>query len=226
MKKKILKALVILGCAALLVVASVMGTLAYLTSSSAVSNTFTVGDVSLNMTETKVDSDGVPVTPAERTDTNTYRLVPNKTYTKDPTIYVSANSTESFLFVKIRNQIAAIEKEGDTTIAKQMENNGWLMLSSTATGDIWVYAKNDGGYTNGIIGGNVTEQVIPVFSSFTVKENPENLTQYAAAKVTVTAFAIQTTGFIDKYDLDTARIHAWNKITEVFTFENQPIALS
>ena len=80
MKSKTLKVLLLSATAILLVIATVLATMAYLTSSSAVSNVFTVGNVKLNMTETKVNNDGTPVTGtgAGRTDTNSYHLVPGK----------------------------------------------------------------------------------------------------------------------------------------------------
>lgn len=111
MKAKILKPVLLVLAAILLVVASVLGTMAYMTTSSAVSNVFTVGNVSINMSETKVDSDGVP-TGDGRTDSNSYRLSPANTYLKDPRIDVAANCDESYLFVRMRNDLKTIECKG------------------------------------------------------------------------------------------------------------------
>ena len=47
MNKKILKVLAVAVCAVLLVVGSVAGTMAYLTSTAEITNTFTVGNVIL-----------------------------------------------------------------------------------------------------------------------------------------------------------------------------------
>jgi len=44
---------------------SVFGTVAYLTSSQTVTNTFTVGDVQITLTETDVDEDGTPKFPVD-----------------------------------------------------------------------------------------------------------------------------------------------------------------
>ena len=52
------KTLVLFACAVLLVVGSIFGTLAYLTDTETVTNTFTVGNVGLNLDEAKVDSMG------------------------------------------------------------------------------------------------------------------------------------------------------------------------
>ena len=50
------KALILSLCAILLVVTSVFGTMAYLTSQADVSNTFSVGKVNITMDETDVDN--------------------------------------------------------------------------------------------------------------------------------------------------------------------------
>lgn len=55
------KALLLTLCAVLLVAASVMGTMAYLTSTDKVENTFTVGNVKITLDEAKVNTDGTPV---------------------------------------------------------------------------------------------------------------------------------------------------------------------
>lgn len=91
------KALLVVACALLLVAASVFGTMAYLTSTDEVKNTFTVGKVKITLDEAKVDADGKPVTPAERVKGNSYKLLPGHTYTKDPTVTVKAGSEASYV---------------------------------------------------------------------------------------------------------------------------------
>ena len=116
------KALLMSLCAVLLVAASVLGTMAYLTDSKDVKNTFTVGNVTITMDETDVD-DSTP--NKERDQANSYKLMPGHTYTTDPIIHVDANSEDCYLFVKVDNQIAAIEADGNTTVAAQMAAKGW-----------------------------------------------------------------------------------------------------
>ena len=95
------KALLLTLCAVLLVAASVMGTMAYLTSTDEVNNTFTVGNVKITLDEAKVNTDGTPVTPAERVKANEYKLLPGHTYTKDPTVTVKAVSESSYIRLKV-----------------------------------------------------------------------------------------------------------------------------
>ena len=90
------KALLLTLCAVLLVAASVLGTMAYLTSSAEVKNTFTVGKVEIKLDETDVTN---PTGP--RVTANSYKLMPGTTYTKDPTVTVKADSEESYVRMKV-----------------------------------------------------------------------------------------------------------------------------
>lgn len=93
------KALLVVACALLLVAASVFGTMAYLTSTDKVTNTFTVGKVKITLDEAKVGTDGKALTgsDAARVQTNSYKLMPGHTYTKDPTVTVEAGSEASYV---------------------------------------------------------------------------------------------------------------------------------
>lgn len=95
------KALLLTLCAVLLVAASVLGTMAYLTSSAEVKNTFTVGKVEIKLDEAKVTADGIPVEGADRVTANSYKLMPGTTYTKDPTVTVKAGSEDSYVRMKV-----------------------------------------------------------------------------------------------------------------------------
>ena len=95
------KALLMSLCAVLLVAASVLGTMAYLTAHDEVKNTFTVGNVSINLDEAKVDENGKAVEGADRVKANEYKLLPGHTYVKDPTVTVLKPSVESYVRMKV-----------------------------------------------------------------------------------------------------------------------------
>ena len=99
--KKTTKALLLTLCAVLLVAASVMGTMAYLTASDSVKNTFTVGKVKINLDEAKVNENGTPVEGAARVKENSYKLIPGVTYTKDPTVTVKSGSEKAYVRMKV-----------------------------------------------------------------------------------------------------------------------------
>ena len=119
------KALLLALCAVALVVTTVFSTMAYLTSNDSVTNTFTVGKVAITLDETDVTNN-----TSSRVKENAYHLLPGNTYTKDPTVHVAANSEDSWIFVKVDNQIADIE--ANETIAAQIEANGWTALTGVA----------------------------------------------------------------------------------------------
>ena len=95
------KALLLTLCAVLLVAASVLGTMAYLTSTDEVNNTFTVGSVAITLDEAEVDENGTPVEGAARVKSNEYKLMPGHTYTKDPTVTVEKGSESSYVRMKV-----------------------------------------------------------------------------------------------------------------------------
>jgi predicted ribosomally synthesized peptide with SipW-like signal peptide len=116
MNKKLSQILILAVAAIALVVTSVLGTMAFLTSSAAVANTFTVGEVFIHMYESAVKDNGeidsnVPYKNDMKPSAgNVYNLMPGHSYVKDPTIYVDAKSQSSYLFLKVRNDIRSIEE--------------------------------------------------------------------------------------------------------------------
>lgn len=175
------KALLLALCAVLLVAASVLGTMAYLTSQAEVTNTFTVGSVSITLDEAPVDANG-EATTGDRVTANSYKLMPGHEYDKDPTIHVAADSEDCWLFVQITDEIAAIQ-DADT-IATQMAANGWTLVDADAN----VYAHN----AIAKAGNNVV-----VFESFKIKGDVKNdaLAAYANKTIKVIAYAVQADGF-------------------------------
>ena len=91
------KALLLTLCAVLLVAASVLGTMAYLTSTDTVTNTFTVGSVAIKLEEAKANPDGTLVEGADRVKGNAYKLLPGHTYNKDPMVTVLNGSEASYI---------------------------------------------------------------------------------------------------------------------------------
>ena len=194
------KALLLSLCAVLLVAASVLGTMAYLTSQDAVTNTFSVGSVAITMDESDVDNS----TEGEndRDKANNYKLLPGHQYTKDPIIHVASTSENCYLFVIVKNEIAAIESDaaGDKTVAAQIVENGW-----NEVGTLYVYGavtdptavaggENKTVFTTFKIDG---DKVVNVSDGETVPEGKFDLSGYAGKTIIVTAYAVQVDGFED-----------------------------
>ncbi len=203
------KVLLTLCCAVLLVAASVMGTLAWLTSSTTVTNTFSVGKVVITMDELETNTAGTP-TGTTRVQGNEYKLLPGHEYTKDPIIHVDAASEDCYLFVTVDNQISAIE-DSSNTVESQMVKHGWKKVSET--GNVWYYCGTDKD-------GNVKADIaivskstnVPVFDKFKVAgdgvtndilngyqtADGETVPGYANKQIVVTAYAIQADGMSGK----------------------------
>lgn len=184
------KILVSLAALALVAAISIGGTIAYLTSTDKVENSFTVGKVAITLDEAQVNTDGTAVTPAARVKANTYKLMPGHPYTKDPTVHVDADSEDSWIFVKVENGISDIEaaeatgENAYTPIAKQIANNGWALLDNQTN----IYYKK---YTASA----TAEKDLTVFSNFKISDNVTTWGNAADAKITVTAYAVQADGF-------------------------------
>lgn len=191
------KALLLSLCAVLICAASVMGTMAYLTSTDTVTNTFTVGKVAITLDEAKVDAAGKAITGqgAARVDNNGYKLMPGHEYDKDPIVHVDSASEDSYLFVKVANEIAAIEDSANT-VASQMAAKGWKAVEGKD--GVYVYVGTAANATAPLAvtaGSNVT-----VFEKIKVAGSVDNTTLagYANKTITVTAYAVQKDGFEGK----------------------------
>lgn len=196
--RKLKKAALLLCSAVLLVCISIGATVAYLTSTDKVVNTFTVGNVTIELDEAKANPDGSLVPNADRVKANSYKLLPGHTYTKDPMIHVDADSENCWLFVKVENGIAAIE-DANKTIAAQMTANGWTLVENTT--NIYKYKETVSGGANIPVFGEfaISNAVIggmkPITTDGAGDDGKLYLDEYKNAKIVITAYAIQADGF-------------------------------
>lgn len=131
------KALALVLCALMLVAASVFGTLAYLTDTDAVTNTFTVGKVDIKLDEADVNIYGEAIDDAERVAANEYHLIPGHTYTKDPMVTVLAGSEESYVRMMVEINFS---KELDEIFGDAGAN--LLTIFNGYTAANWEYIDN------------------------------------------------------------------------------------
>ena len=197
MTKKITKALALTVCAVLLVCGSVLGTMAYLTSTDTVSNTFTVGNVKITLDELDTDVYGAAASGAPRVESNEYKLIPGHTYTKEATVHVSKESEACYLFVKLDGVFAddhttAVDAS-EVKTTKVTFATGWTSLGDS------VYYYNVNGVDNDNNGTVVDARTagidILVIDKFTVAGEIESITNTADSKIT--AYAVQADGFAD-----------------------------
>lgn len=212
------KVLILVLCAMLLVVSTVFATVAFLTSTDSVQNTFTFGQVIITLDEAEVTTNGVVVQGADRRHTNDYHLIPGHFYVKDPIVHVDADSETCWLFIKIDNDLSAIIEGKNTvdandpaetvyTIEAQMLKNGWVLIDEQ--NNVWALNRPANAGEN-----------IPVFNSFTIKDDA-NVALYGTtkddagnatggAKIDVIAYAVQMDGFTNAGSNQANATAAWN----------------
>lgn len=201
--KKIVMGLV---CALALVTASVMGTMAYLTSTDKVTNTFTVGNVQIKLDEAKANPDGSLVANADRVEANNYKLLPGHTYNKDPMVTVLKGSESSYVKMTVTftkaaelDAIFATTTDGKadmTAIFKGYDDKTWLLKSvtennnaNTRTYEFWY--KEAVAALNGDVALDALFDKIVVPTSITNAQ----LATIEGMTITVNAYAIQADGF-------------------------------
>ena len=181
----------------LLIGCAIGGTVAWLSDkTTAVTNTFTYGDINIELNETK---------PANQQA----KIIPGVNIEKDPKVTVKANSEACWLFVKIKEENWPTLTETDRTIKKVSYDiaTDWKPLegqagvyyrevdATTANAGVSYYIlKGDTAYPNG---------VVTVSENLTKNEVNSITTQ---PKLTFTAYAVQKDG------IDTAA-DAWAKVS-------------
>ena len=189
MKKKLMTVLALV----LVIALSVAGTYAYLTSQDTVTNTFTVGNVSITMDEAAVNEYGQKLndkgtvavegdTLADRVDHNEYKLVPSHTYVKDPTIYVTQGSEQCYIFAKIDNGLG-------NASTLDIDSSKWTVVEP----GVYMY--------NGVVDARETAKDVVVFEHFTFTgADPAayETTEANDVNITVTGYAVQADGMDGK----------------------------
>lgn len=192
--------------AIVLVGASVLGTLAYLTSQSTVVNTFTVGNVKINVDEADVNPDGTPIAGASRVTSNEYHLIPGKTYTKDPTMTVVGGSEEAYvrMIVTINcaaefDAIYAPDKADLTTIFTGYDATEWVyeeVTRDTAANTVTYEFR----YKDKVAQSDTDTVLAPLFTALTVPGSfsAEDIDSISDLEISITGHAIQAFGFADE----------------------------
>ena len=197
------KILVSLAALALVAAISIGGTIAYLTSTDEVVNTFTVGNVAIKLDEAKANTDGSLVPNADRVKANDYKLLPGHTYNKDPMVTVLKDSEDCYVkmtvtFTKANELDAIFAPTGAelTSIFNGYDAANWTYkgntkntTDNTRTYEFW-YKEAVGAPTADVA-------LDALFDSITVPGTitNEQLATIAGMTITVNAYAIQADGF-------------------------------
>lgn len=163
MKKKLTVSLAVLALVACMTAGA---TLAWLTAkTSSVTNTFTYGDINIDLDETTGES---------------YKMVPGNTIKKDPKVTVEANSEACWLFVKV-------EKSNNFDSFMEYEiASGWTKLD----GVDGVYYREVASSTTDTVFDVLSGNSVTVKTTVT-KEQFNSLTSTTMPTLTFTAYACQ-----------------------------------
>lgn len=199
-------------CMAALIVVSVLGTMAYLTSQDTVVNTFTVGKVAITLDEAPVGPDG-KATDGARVKQNAYKLMPGHEYDKDPTVTVLANSEESYVRMLVT---ATFDKELDSgKIATDLDdiftgyNSAWVQNKKNVevktvtnaddnTESRYTVITYEYRYTTGTVPATTADTKLPaLFTGIKIPDTWTNadLAALGGIKIEIVAEAIQADGF-------------------------------
>lgn len=159
----------------LIVGISVGGTLAWLTDTTGpVTNTFTVGDININLKET----------------TTNYKMVPGNTIAKDPKVTVLKDSEACWLFVKIEEStnlddfITYAVADGWTALAG--ESGVYYRDVAAATADVSFYVLANNSVT---VKNTVTKTMMNDLQKDGATQPTLTFTAYAVQKENVTSAA-------------------------------------
>ena len=122
----LLTLVLVLGCAA-------GGTFAWLiTQTGPVTNTFTVGDINIELKEHELEENGTLGT-IEVTEEDEYKVLPGTEQPKDPFVRVKAGSEDCYVFVKIveENNSATVDGKAVTYVEWAIAS-GWTPLDGVA----------------------------------------------------------------------------------------------
>lgn len=174
MKKKVL---LIALAAILLVGASIGGTLAWLTAKTdTITNTFTVGNITMSLSETA----------------RTYKIVPGAEISKDPKITITAGSEKCYVFVKIDNNLKLTINNAETVVGTpNIVADNWKLIDGSTN----IYAYYGGDTSPKAVDASETEQILEVFTQVTIDGDLVTETNIGSLKdktIKITAYAHQS----------------------------------
>ena len=182
----------VIGCA-------VGGTVAWLTQKTdAVVNTFTYGDINIELFEHNYDATTNTLGTNEVKKVENYKIIPGRDLPKDPTVRVKGGSEACWLFVKVEQTGTFVANK--VTYSVMTGIDGWTAL----TDNPGVYYREVAAATSDTSFNILEDNKVTVSDTLTKAEvnsiNAEN-----QPKLTFTAYAVQKDG------IDTATA-AWEKV--------------
>ncbi|MDY5564655.1 MAG: TasA family protein [Candidatus Limivicinus sp.] len=189
MKKKI-TAIALVVC--LVAVAVVGGSLAYFTDTDKATNTFTVGNVDITLTEPKWVEEKAT-------------LIPGREIAKDPTITVEETSQRAYTFMKVQLSDDFAQLIADYATAQKINPNDETQMkaliaawfSSTVQPKIMEYSLTENYVILGVLSPKDPGQSVTYFDAITVPAEVVGsmIKADGTYEIYITAYAIQAEGF-------------------------------
>lgn len=194
------KSIALILSLALLVGGVIGGTLAWLTAESAeVTNTFSVGHISIDLNEHKLDSDGALTTELTKTNTTDYNIVPGTTQNKDPFVTVTAGSEKCYIYVTVTNNLVI---DGATVATLNVDSSKWEYVAASGNTTLYRYHQT-------VDASKAEKDVViedKVFTTVTYSGEDitkDNIKQLENKTIVIKAYAYQAAG-VSQTDADTA----------------------
>lgn len=186
MKKKIMAACLAVCLAAIAVIG---GTLAYFTDTEEKTNTFTVGNVDIVLTEPEWNGEDA-------------KLIPGRTIVKDPTITIEADSERAYTFMKVQlsedfmKLITAYYGENyDFAASYATVIDDWFV--SEASPKIMSFDAADSSVILGVLSPKDPGQSVTYFDAVKVPADVDGsmINPNGTYEIYITAYGIQAEGF-------------------------------
>ena len=184
-----------------LMVATAFGTLAYLTDTDSIANTFTVGNVDIDLYEYVTDDQGAQV----KTDTGKAfeDIIPGQTYAKKPVVQVKANSENAYvrmlLTVTYLESADNVLADHNYTAWFDFDNTVWSapQLIKTEKADGKITRVFEARYKNIVEKPASDTELAALFTKVSIPGALDNteLATLEGFQVDLTANAIQAVGF-------------------------------
>lgn len=190
MKKINFKLIVAILAVAVLATVAISGTVAWLTdSTSTVVNTFTVGDIDIELKEHEYVPESNTLNNNLVDKNENYKVIPGGTSPKDPMVTVNKGSEKCYVYALVKNNLVV----NGNCVATLAVNSSWSPVASITKSDgttetLYKYSQ--------IVDALAESKTLPaIFNSVTYDGEAitkENISQLTSKTIEITAYAHQS----------------------------------
>lgn len=177
--RRMQKMLIMVAALTLVLGVAIGGTIAYLVATTeAVTNTFTVGNIQIDLDETTGES---------------YKIIPGEAINKDPFATVKSGSEKCYLFVAVTNNLVI---GGKTVGTPNIDPTKWQVVETSGNKTLYVsIVSKDGETEKEIIDAATADVKRPVFTTVTISGTDvteSNIADLSGKTMVINAYAHQS----------------------------------